>query len=196
MNSHSDFMMRVSGWLLCRRPFVLLLVALTLVGCTAPESKEASVWKLYAQSDDYQFFYDSRNIESGAGDIVKILLKRQPKEEFAIIPETKRSIIREMKKRQKAGMTIHGYENWDHEVVVCEIDCRKNVIRFLKSINYDQKGNALDTIVVPEAVLKWDNVIPGTINDNLRKSICSGEARQESGGWLKRMISTISKMQS
>jgi hypothetical protein len=188
--------MRVSGWLLCRRPFALLLVALTLVGCSVPESKEASVWKLYAQSDDYQFFYDSRNIESGAGDIVKILLKRQPKEEFAIIPETKKSIIREMKKRQKAGMSIQGYENWDHEVVMCEIDCRKNVIRFLKSTNYDQKGNVLDAIVVPEAILKWDNVIPGTINDNLRKSICSGEAHQESGGWLKRVISITSKMQS
>jgi len=172
MNLPSDVMMKVSRRLLCGRPFALLLAALTLIGCSAPESKDTSVWKLYAQSDDYQFFYDSRNTGSGADGIVKTLLKRQPKEESAIIPETKRSVIREMKKRQKAGMSIQGYETWDHEVVVCEIDCRKNVIRFLKSTNYDQKGNVLDTIVVPEDVLKWDNIIPGTINDNLRKTVC------------------------
>jgi len=152
---------------------VLLLSVLIAGGCSAPESGKEAVWKHYAQTDDYEFYYDSGNLESREGDVVKVSLKRVPKGDTPVIPETKKSVLREMKKRQKAGMTIQGYENWDHEVVLCEIDCRKNVIRFLKSTNYDHSGKVLDQIVVPESVLRWDHIIPGTINDLLGRAVCA-----------------------
>jgi hypothetical protein len=172
MNFPSVFLMKYSCRLWGRASFALIMAVLIAGGCSAPESKKKSVWVKYAQTDDYEFFYDRGNIEQRDADIVRVLLKRQPRGETPVIPETKQANIREMKKRQKAGMSIQGYENWDHEEVLCEIDCRRSVIRFLKSINYDHKGNALDTIVVPESVLKWDNVIPGTINDVLGQTVC------------------------
>jgi len=172
MNFPAVFLKKYPHRFLGRAPVALILAVLIAGGCSAPESKRERVWVKYAQTADYEFFYDRGNIEPRDGDVVQVLLKRQLKGETPVIPETKQSIIREMKKRQKAGMTIQGYENWDHEEVLCEIDCRKNVIRFLKSINYDHKGNALDTIIVPEAVRKWDNVIPGTVNDVLGRAVC------------------------
>jgi hypothetical protein len=150
----------------------LLLTVLIAGGCSAPESGKEAVWKHYAQTDDYEFYYDSGNLEYREDGIVKVSLKREPRGETPVIPETKKSVLKEMKKRQKAGMSIQGYENWDHEVVVCEIDCRRGVIRFLKSTNYDHSGKILDEIVVPEAILKWGNIIPGTINDLLGRAVC------------------------
>jgi hypothetical protein len=152
---------------------VILLSLLIAGGCSAPESGKEAVWKHYAQTDDYEFYYDNGNLEYRNDGIVRVSLKRELKGENAVIPETKKSVLREMKKRQKAGMSIQGYENWDHEVVVCEIDCRSRVIRFLKSTNYDHSGKILDQIVVPESVLKWDNIIPGTINDLLGRAVCA-----------------------
>jgi hypothetical protein len=155
----------------CRLSFLLMTI-LNAGGCSAPESGKEAVWKHYAQTDDYEFCYDNGNLESRRDGVVRVSLKRELKEESPVIPETKKSVLREMKKRQKAGMSIQGYENWDHEIVVCEIDCRSRVIRFLKSTNYDHNGKILDQIVVPEALLKWDSIIPGTINDLLGRAVC------------------------
>ena len=148
-------------------------LAASILACSGNDSpRKESLWRLYAQSEDYQFFYDANSIATDRGQIVRVDVKRTLKEEPQIINETKKGIARELKKRQKAGMSIRGFENFEHEIITCQVDCKSGLIRFLKSISYDTRGNVLETVVVPDAILKWEKIIPDTINDTLRRYIC------------------------
>ena len=148
-------------------------LAVSIVACSGSDSpRKESLWRLYAQSEDYQFFYDANSIATDGGQIARVEVKRTLKEEPQIINETKKGIARELKKRQKAGMSIRGFENFEHEIITCQVDCKSGLIRFLKSISYDTRGNVLETVVVPDAILKWEKIIPDTINDTLRRYIC------------------------
>jgi hypothetical protein len=157
-----------------------LCLAIFLLACSGgePPRKERE-WRLYAQSEDYQFYYDTKSIETGGGEMIKVEVKRTLKEEPQIINEMKKGIIRELKKRQKVGMSIRGFENFEHEIISCRIDCKSVLIRFLKSVSYDNRGNILETVVVPDAILKWEKIVPDTINDTLRRAVCKTQRQIE-----------------
>lgn len=148
-------------------------LGIAVLACSGGEvPKKESVWRYFAQTEEYQFFYDAGSVESDARGIVKVAVKRTIREEPQVINETRKGVVRELKKRQKAGMSIRGYENFEYEMIVCQIDCRSVRIRFLKSVNYDNRGNIIETVAVPDAILKWEKIVPDTINDTLRRSLC------------------------
>jgi hypothetical protein len=148
-------------------------LGIAVFACSGEEvPKKESIWRFFAQTEEYQFFYDTGSIESNSRGIVKVAVKRTIREEPQIINETKKGLVRELKKRQKAGMSIRGYENFEYEMIVCQIDCKSGLIRFLKSVNYDNRGNIIETVAVPDAILKWEKIVPDTINDTLRRSLC------------------------
>jgi hypothetical protein len=61
------------------------------------------------------------------------------------------------------------FHNYDHSIMLSEIDCKNKKFRLKQMIDYDDKGDLLKNIIYDT---DSSNFIPGSLPDTLYQKIC------------------------
>jgi hypothetical protein len=137
-------------------PFLIILLLVTTVN-------GSSDWVECERSNTGNvLFYNKVSIKHRTEDIVQVWYK------LVYSDEGREECIQQLKNR---GFLIK--EEWDrlsYRLALKEIDCKKEMSRFLSVIFYDTDGSVLsrDSYDKP----KWDYMVPGSMMDILRKKVC------------------------
>jgi hypothetical protein len=83
--------------------------------------------------------------------------------------KNKEAIRQYVEQREKAGLTIEGYENFNNTLCLVEIDSEKMLYRVIPAIDYDDKNNELgqstvldieDQILFKDMKGDWSSIKP------------------------------------
>ena len=121
----------------------------------------ADDWKYVIESKYSLQYYNPENIAYPSTGIVRGWLKIVPTEEGKEW---------EIQRRKEKGLPIKGFENYDHEMELEEVDCSAKRIRLLSSVFYDTRGNVIDSF---SGKGEWDHVVPESIGEAIYESMCS-----------------------
>lgn len=112
-------------------------------------------WKLYDSGDYSLNYYDAQSMTRPSKNIVRVWVK---------VNYTKKGVI------VWVGRLGKKYEDLSHTKELCEINCVEKMFRSLSINFYDNKGGVIYSSSSP--LLKWDFIIPESINEALYKEVC------------------------
>jgi len=120
-----------------------------------------SNWVICEMDNFGVHYYNKEKVKHKSRDIVQVWTRlvffQEGKEMYAL---KKRSIIEPM---------ATGYDNLSETLCVYEIDCKREMSRFLSMTDYDEDGNIL--YKTPRKS-NWYYITPSSIKDTLRKTVC------------------------
>ena len=117
----------------------------------------SNVWKVFQMdNNDNVFSYNTVSIKRQTKNVVQVWEK----------------IVYSEKGREKHNQEItkKGYDKLSHSLDLVEIDCKKEMSRFLSITDYDKDGLVLNSLSFDKP--EWDHIIPDTTMDTLRKKVC------------------------
>ena len=136
--------------------------------------KTNPVWVEFAKSYTITFSYDKSNIKKIDSSKSLIWIKQVP------LPESYTEVkIGKMKENKiekgydefgKPKNSFQGFENYGFTILQEEIDCKKDLYRILKIIEYDMNGEVLKN---SEDKIEWAYVVPGTAQMAILDSLCN-----------------------
>jgi hypothetical protein len=106
-------------------------------------------------------YYDNNSITSVNPDVIRIwTLERQSIEGKNLKTSTRKSL----------ELSIDGYDKLDRSIVLVQIHCINDTMSTIKIVDYDNRGNMLDDINIPNPTIT--TISSNSINELLRKLIC------------------------
>ena len=114
-------------------------------------------WRLYANTDLYECFYDAENIVRSSEDIVKV---------WAKLVYTERGVIEMVKEFGKH------YENLSYSLGLWEINCAGKKHRLLSTTAYSLEGNILYTNQAGSRPPPWKIISRESVEESLYKAVC------------------------
>jgi hypothetical protein len=134
-------------------PFLIILLLVTPVNGSED-------WVEYSSSNDgTNIYYKKVSIEHRTKDLVQVWFK------VVFSDEGKKDYV--------DGMTERKWDKFSHILILQEIDCKKQMVQILSITDYDTDGKVLETKSPDKP--EWDNVIPGSMGDNLREKVCNNQ---------------------
>jgi len=133
-----------------------------------PNSKELIKrnCQLVWQNEDTTTYVDRQSINYLPGNTVRVWLK-------AILTQKARN--GEINTRREEGSSTKRIENWDHTLVLIEIDCLNRLARLIENFDYDKNGTPiLDPLNKMEASewTEWQRISKGTYNWDIHRCLC------------------------
>lgn len=119
-------------------------------------------WKYITESRDTIYYYDPKSIIRPSKNIVRAWIK-------VVLTEEGRD--REIQIRKERGLPIKGFENYDHEKSLKEIDCSGKRLRTISFAMYDTEGNVIDSFSFPPNG-EWNYIVPESIGEAFHESLC------------------------
>jgi len=98
------------------------------------------------------------------GNIVRAWIKAALKDDTQ---QTKSEFLRN---RSSQSLRTFGYENYSHALELDEYNCTKGERRVLSRIDYDAKGDVIDSMTSKNA--EWTYVVPDSIGESLFRALC------------------------
>ena len=121
-------------------------------------------WTVNLATENFTYLYDQENIEKVSSGILRIWQKWLPS------PKKVEEMVQEDELR---------YTNWDHSLLLIELDCGKGQQRLLEILEYDMSGNV--TYTGDHSDSGWIFLIPGSVGEALFKAICP----KKQGRWKR-----------
>jgi hypothetical protein len=84
--------------------------------------------------------------------------------------ENDKCILHVIKQRTELKLPIKGYENFSHTMALFKIDCSLEKTSTETFINYDNKGNVLESYTF--STESWSAIVPVSIIYKLYEHIC------------------------
>jgi len=112
-------------------------------------------WRFNFATENFIYLYDEENIEGVSSGILRIWQKWLPS------PKKVEEMV------QEDGLR---YTNWDHSLLLTELDCGEGQQRLLEILEFDARGNV--TYVDDYSDSGWIFLIPGSVGEALFKAIC------------------------
>lgn len=136
---------------------VIGVLSLMIIAC----SNDDNEWIHIGKTSTGENYYDKNSIQKTDQDIWKIKTKALYSEEGK---KTKFAFL------QSIGSNVKDARVLDHEIRIWRVDCRNKKINPFSSTIYD----ADDDIIVssPEFPDKWDKILPQSLADKLRHTVC------------------------
>ena len=129
-------------------PFATGLILLGFANCGGSD------WKLYAETDVGNYYYDAGSLTSPSKQIVRVWTEVFHSEEGQILA------MKEFKFKKKLGMSA----------ALQEINCVDKMSRLLTVTHYDTEGITIHSESPKEP--KWKYIIPDSIVEFLHKAVC------------------------
>lgn len=79
--------------------------------------------------------------------------------------------------RAENNLSTEGYDKYSHTMELVEINCIKRQARWLTSIDYDEKGEVLESRDTPES--RWNDVVPDSIGETILEKVCVSQKRMK-----------------
>ena len=112
-------------------------------------------WAVNFVTENFTYLYDQENIEEVSSGILRIW------QEWLPSPKKVEEMVQEDRLR---------YTNWNHSLLLTELDCGEGQQRLLEILEYDTSGNI--TLMEDHSDSGWIFLIPGSVGEALFKSIC------------------------
>jgi hypothetical protein len=126
--------------------------------------REEKEWPHVGNTSYSSVSYGAKTIRRLKGNIVRVWTKTTLKDQTN---ETKSEFLR-IRKRQ--GSRPVGYENFSRTFELDEYNCTKGEGRVLSQVDYDEKGNVIDSTSYRNP--GWDYVVPNSIGESLLRAVC------------------------
>ncbi len=75
-----------------------------------------------------------------------------------------------LRNRRTQGLRTHGYEDYSHTLELDEYNCTKGEGRVLSHLDYDDKGNVIDSTTYKNP--DWTYIVPNSIGESLLRAVC------------------------
>lgn len=175
MKGHVEISSFVSGAIFCVLIPSLVIGAITLLGIyeereikiilneyvKKPKTPSKESWVFYGKSIYGDYYYDNNSILSVNQDIFRIwILERQ-----SIEGKKFKTYVRKSLK-----LSTDGYDKLDQSIMLVQIYCQTNSMTTVKIVDYDNKGNILDDVDIPNPTIT--SISSNSINELIRKLIC------------------------
>ncbi len=114
------------------------------------------------------FYYDKTSIRKQPNGHIRVWTKMMVDDIPTYVEE-----------RKKEYQKTEGYENYSHSLMAWEIDCNSANVGSISIIDYDGKGNVLDSHNRDEKSLEMVPVVPGSLGDLLYKMACKEKGKKD-----------------
>jgi hypothetical protein len=121
-------------------------------------------WTTVGSTNDSTVSYNIKTVRRLNGNIVRAWIKNELKDDT---PETRADYLRN---RTAQSLRTFGYQNYSHTLELDEYNCTKGEGRVLSRVDYDAKGNVIDSTTSKNA--EWTYVVPDSIGDSLFRALC------------------------
>ena len=121
-------------------------------------------WTVNFTTENFTYLFDQENMEEVSSGILRIWQKWLPS------PKKVEEMV------QEDGLR---YTNWDHSLLLTELDCGEGQQRLLEILEYDTSGNI--TLMEDHSDSGWIFLIPGSVGETLFKAICP----KKQGRWKR-----------
>jgi len=138
---------------------VIILPALIILLFVTPVL--GSNWVVCEMDNFGVHFYNKERVNHRTKDIVQVWTR------LVFFDEGRETYI--LQKRSNIELSAKGYDNLSETLCVFEIDCKREMSRFLSMTDYDVNGNIL--YKTPKKS-NWYYIKPSSIKDTLRKTVC------------------------
>jgi len=139
-----------------------LFFAITVV-FLASQAEGAKWVRIGEDMSGNESFYDSESMTVLPGGIIKVWWKMRYSD------EGRNLYIQQMK---RFGLDAKGYETLSYSRNLTEIDCETREVRIIVVSNYTARY-VLDSInVKPQPSEGWEPIVPGTMEEQMYKTVC------------------------
>jgi hypothetical protein len=136
-------------------PFILSIFATISLFLLLPRNLPAADWKIYAGTDEGQFYYDAASVAHPAENIIHLRHKATFSENGV------RRIVEIFGKE---------YEDLGYSISVREINCPERKIRSLGVTYFSKSGKALDAAI--DSRTEWHSIEQTAVIEGLYQVVC------------------------
>lgn len=109
--------------------------------------EESSIeWRHAAETDDEEFYYNTRRMRCDDQGVLKVWIKSIPKPKISKYP-------------------------LDHSLQRYEFKCTLDQMRKVSETSYDLAGRVLDSETIDNA--KWQDVLPHSVGESMLNTVCN-----------------------
>jgi hypothetical protein len=146
------------------RMFLMITVALVILlnidgYCS---DKDADRWILYGTSKNGDHYYDKNSMTHVSPKIIQVWGKTK---------YSKFGKDQQIQLRRNRKFSIAGWDKFDYDITLKEVDCSKNTYKVLKIINYNDEGEIFQNIDNPNP--STIQTPPGSMGETFLKKVCS-----------------------
>jgi hypothetical protein len=152
------------GKLAQNRMFLMITVALVILlnidgYCS---DKDADRWINYGTSKNGDHYYDKNSMTHVSPEIIQVWGKTK---------YSKFGKDQQIELRIKRRFSVAGWDKFDYDITLREVDCSKNSYKILKMINYNDAGEIFQNIDNPNP--GTIQTPPGSMGEIFLKKVCS-----------------------
>lgn len=126
--------------------------------------REEKEWPHVGTTSFSSVSYGAKTIRKLNGNIVRVWTKTTLKDDTI---ETKSEFMRI---RKTQGSRTLGYETFSRTFELDEYNCTKGEGRVLSQVDYDDKGNVIDSTTYRNP--GWDYIVPNSIGESILRAAC------------------------
>ena len=130
-----------------------------------PHLPDSKVWEYYGKISNGDIYYNKTNLTKSSDKsyvwIYQTVTDDYKKQRIEVIK------MDDLELSEK-------FHNYDHSIMLSEIDCKNKKFRLKQMIDYDDKGDLLKNIIYDT---DSSNFIPGSLPDTLYQQICVTEKK-------------------
>jgi len=148
----------------------VIISALLVLSFCSHTKAEGADWKLYAESDNFYFYFDSSNIKHSVKDYLSLPWTRFSKAWTKRVIRNEQGRNWQIQENKKLSLTTRGYENYEYTIALIEINCSDTSRRTLAETDYSKGGSILAASEEPYA--RWKPVTPESAHEMLYQLLC------------------------
>lgn len=126
--------------------------------------RNALDWPQVASTNDSSIFYGVRTIRRLNVNVVRVWIKWKLKD------DTEETRVAFLRNRKTQGLQTFGYQSFSHTLELHEYNCTTDEMRILSRIDYDDKGNILESTSYRNP--EWSYIVPDSVGAALRRAVC------------------------
>lgn len=138
--------------------FLIIIFSAPSICFSGPDSK---VWESFDKNSIGSWYYNKANLKKSS-NIITVWT-------YVLVLDDVRKDMIEIVKEDDLEKSIK-FQNYDHDLDLLELDCKKNLSRVKEIIHYDNKGNVLDNY--PSQNSEWKSIPPDSVFDTLYQKLC------------------------
>jgi hypothetical protein len=148
------------------------LILTAILSLSMFSTGETAEWVSFGSTSERDFYYDKASIISPSKNEIRVWEKIVFNNE-----ERKLDYIKnEMTSKRTLGKEID-YTNYGFTLLFNEINCVANEFRILSFVDYDTGNAVLSLTKVPNELLTWEPLIPGSSMEKLKNLVCKNKPK-------------------
>jgi hypothetical protein len=151
-----------------KKAVTIAILLFSLMAGFGQAGSKGTRWRSITMTENFDYRLDTRTVRRPSGDLVQAWVKEQVHPNF--LSRTAGRIIAK-DRREKVRLSTEGYDDFDSEVLLYEINCSAGRMRSLQTIDYTETGTILGSTRTPKS--NWLNVAPDSIGEKILNAVCS-----------------------